>query len=93
MDHAGIILTWQAIALLNGRLVQSAESYAGALLAGLGEAGAGEAALVTIYGGHDIDDAGLEEIRDAAAGAFPRTEIEVVRGDQPLYAFIASVEA
>lgn len=87
------VVAGQAIALLDGRLVAAVETYSGALLAGLREAGAGEAALVTIYGGRDIDDAGLEEIREAAAGAFPDAEIEVVRGDQPLYALIASVEA
>ena len=63
------------------------------ILAGLRSASAGEAALVTVYGGFGTTSDDLEEVRARVAVEFPGVEVECVEGGQPLYPFIASVES
>ncbi|MCL4230884.1 MAG: DAK2 domain-containing protein [Dehalococcoidia bacterium] len=83
----------QAIALVDGKLVKAAQSDTDALLAGLEAAGADRAALVTIYAGEGVGEERLALATTAARRAFAEPEIERVSGGQPLYTFIASVEA
>lgn len=80
-----------ALVLLDTKLTGTAETQEDALIEGLRQGGAAEAEIVTIYPGADADDdvAGLEE---RLAEEFPGVEIEVVRGDQSLYGYVASIE-
>lgn len=87
------VTTGQAIALVDGRLVAARATEVHALVAGLLEAGAENAGLVTVYSGDDVSSADFEEARAAIEAAFPSVELEAVAGGQPLYAFIASVES
>jgi hypothetical protein len=82
----------QPIALVDDRLVAAAEGIEEALRAGLEEAGAGDAALVTLYGGQDVDAGELDRLSLAVKERFPGIEVESVEGGQPLYPVIASVE-
>ncbi|WP_416826887.1 DAK2 domain-containing protein [Ectobacillus polymachus] len=48
--------------------------------------------IVTILQGEDVDDAELEKLKAFMEEEFPEVEVEVHKGNQPLYPFIISVE-
>ena len=53
----------------------------------------GDSEFITIICGEDIDDASAEELREKVAEKFgSRMDINVIRGDQPVYYYIISVE-
>lgn len=82
----------QALALLDGRLVAAVASPAEALAAGIAAAKPGRGALVTLYAGEHIGDAELEGTTAMIRAQFPGVDVEALRGDQPLYTYIASIE-
>ncbi len=82
----------EAIVLVDGRLIGGAPDALTALLAGLAEADAAEAGIVTVYAGADYAGS-REELRERCEAAFAGVEAEVLEGGQPLYELIAAVEA
>ena len=82
----------EAIALVDGRLIGGAPDALTALLAGLAEADAAAAAIVTIYTGADYAGS-REELMERCEAAFAGVEAEVLEGGQPLYELVAAVEA
>ena len=82
----------QALALLDGRLVAAVSSPAEALAAGIAAAKPRQGSLVTLYAGENIGDEELERVTALIRDQFPGVEVEALRGDQPLYAYIASIE-
>lgn len=82
----------QAIALADGTLVAATQSPLEALVAGLAASGVADAELVTVYRGEDAaDDSAAISI--AIAGVAEDAEVEVLDGGQPLYHYIAAIEA
>ena len=82
----------EAITLVDGTLIGGGDDPVAGLLAGLAQADAATAAIVTVYTGADYTgppDALSERIEAAFAGV----EVEVVAGGQPLYELVAAVEA
>ncbi len=51
-----------------------------------------EAEVVTIYYGEEADEAAAGEISASITDQFPKLQVEVVRGGQPHYSYIISVE-
>jgi DAK2 domain fusion protein YloV len=82
----------QAIALVDGRLALAAPSHEQALLLAVNEVQPAAGALLTIYGGEDVDDAELERAAGMLREAFAEVDVEALSGGQPLYPFIASIE-
>ncbi len=82
----------EAITLVDGRLIGGSDDALDALLAGLAEAEAAEAAIVTVYTGAEFGGS-PEELRVRYEAAFAGVEVEVLEGGQPLYELIAAVEA
>ncbi|HNM78498.1 MAG TPA: hypothetical protein PKI89_09045, partial [Tepidiformaceae bacterium] len=82
----------QALALLDGRLVAAVASAAEALAAGIAAASPGRGSLVTLYAGETVGDEELERTTAMIRDQFPAVEVEALRGDQPLYVYIASIE-
>lgn len=81
----------QAITLVDGRLIGGGDDPVAGLLAGLAEAEAAEAAIVTVYTGADF--AGPEDdLAERIEAAFDGIEVEVLEGGQPLYELVAAVE-
>ena len=81
----------EAIVLVDGRLVATAGSLEDALLAGLDDARAANAELVTLYLGADApEDAAT--LRARVEARFPGVEVQVVDGGQPTYPYLAGVE-
>ena len=81
----------EAITLVDGRLIGGTDDPVEGLLAGLAEAEAGDAAIVTVYAGADFEGS-REELAERIEAAFDGVEVEVVVGGQPLYELVAAVE-
>jgi dihydroxyacetone kinase-like predicted kinase len=73
-------------------LVASAPTIEDALVAGLGQAAAAGAALITLYAGEALREDRLSTMVEQVRAAFPGVEVEALSGGQPLYPVIASVE-
>ena len=82
----------QAIGLLDGSLVNAADTVEQAVLDLLKMAKAEEHELVTMIYGEDLDHAQANQIADLVRQAYPKLEIELQDGGQPHYQFILSIE-
>jgi DAK2 domain fusion protein YloV len=82
----------QVIALLDGKLVASANSMEEACLRLLEKANAAEHELITLFYGQDLPHAEANRLADMMRGKYREQEIEVQEGGQPHYQFIISVE-
>ena len=82
-----------AIALVDGKLVAATATLEHALLAGLEDAGAAEAELITLYIGADML-AGVQGdvTRGLVEQRFPGVEVQAIEGGQPHYPYLAGVE-
>jgi dihydroxyacetone kinase-like predicted kinase len=82
----------QVIALVDGKLADSASSVEEACLSALENAKAADHELITLFYGEDLPAADANHIADAVRAAYPGQEIELQDGGQPHYQFIVSVE-
>jgi len=82
----------QFIAMLNDEdLIARADKAVNVVLEALGKAGAEKAEIVTIYYGAESKDVEAQEIGREIRDRY-QTEVEVVRGGQPHYSYIISLE-
>ncbi len=81
----------EAITLVDGTLIGGGNDPVEGLLAGLAEAEAADAAIVTVYTGAEFAGSG-DELAERIEAAFDGVEVEVVEGGQPLYELVAAVE-
>lgn len=81
----------QAIALVDGELRLSADNEEDAVLRAL-DLMVADASLVTLYAGGDVDDAAVERLAARIRAIRPGLEVEAVRGGQPAYSYLLSVE-
>jgi DAK2 domain fusion protein YloV len=84
--------TGQVIALLDGKLVVSANSIEESCLRLLEKAEAGEGEIITLFYGQDMPHNEANRIADLVRAEFPNQEVEVQEGGQPHYQFIISIE-
>jgi dihydroxyacetone kinase-like predicted kinase len=82
----------QVIALLDGKLVVSAESVEQGVMELLEKAGADEHELITFFYGEGMPHAEANRIADQVREKYKSHEIEVQEGGQPHYQFIISIE-
>jgi len=82
----------QPIGFLDGDLVAVGDTTTDVLNAVLTRLDLGEAEVVTIYYGADTESAEAEQVSASILGRNPHLQIEVVRGGQPHYNYIVSVE-
>jgi len=82
----------QVIALLDGKLVASANSIEEGCLSLLEKANAAEHELITFFFGQELPRAEANRIADVMRGKYPNQEIEVQEGGQEHYQFIISIE-
>jgi DAK2 domain fusion protein YloV len=82
----------QVIALLDGKLVVSAESVEQGVMGLLEKAGAAEHELITLFYGEGMPHAEANRIKDVISGKYSNLEVEVQEGGQPHYQFIISIE-
>lgn len=82
----------QVIALLDGKLVASADSVEHSLFELLEKVNAGEHEIVTLFYGEDMTHAEANRLADAVREKYSNLEVEVQEGGQPHYQFILSIE-
>lgn len=82
----------QAIGIVDGELVAAGDGVAEALRESLERAGIGSAELATIYYGADVTEEKAQKAMQELRSAYPGVQFEVVKGGQPHYQYIASVE-
>mgnify|MGYP001220220501 CR=1 FL=1 len=87
-----IVRDGQVIALLDGKLVASADTVEHGLFELLEKADAGEHEIVTLFFGEDMTHAEANRIADAVREKYSNLEVEVQEGGQPHYQFILSIE-
>jgi len=87
-----IVRDGQVIALLDGKLVASADTVEHGLFELLEKAEAGEHEIVTLFFGEDMTHAEANRIADAVRKKYSNLEVEVQEGGQPHYQFILSIE-
>ncbi len=82
----------QAIGMLDGTIVAVADEPVEVLRRTVAKAGLKKAEVVTLYYGADTLESEAHEIKDEIATKYPNLQVEVVKGGQPHYNFIGSVE-
>jgi uncharacterized protein len=82
----------QAIGLLDTDLVAVGNTAAEVLDRVMNEIDLAEAEVVTIYYGQDIEQKEAEKIAGDIKEKYPQMQIEVVKGGQPHYEYIVSIE-
>ena len=82
----------QAIGLLDGTIVAVADEPLDVLRTTLTKAGLKKAEVVTLYYGEDTDEKEAQQVKEEIASKYHNLQVEVVRGGQPHYNFIGSVE-
>jgi len=82
----------QAIGLLDGELVAAGDNTTDVLNEVLAKLDLGETEVITIYYGDDTELAEAEQVSEAIRKKHPHLQVEVVRGGQPHYNYIVSVE-
>ena len=82
----------QLIGLLEHELVVSGEEAGDVTSALLEKAGVGDGELVTLYWGAPLGEEEATAVFDRLTAGFPDAEIELVRGGQPHYHFLISIE-
>jgi len=82
----------QAIGILDGELVVACDDVGDCFRQVLGTVPLGEAEIVTIYYGADTRDENAQEVGECIRQEYPHLQVEVIRGGQPHYNYIASIE-
>ncbi len=82
----------QVIGIVNGKLTGAGENRDDVSLRLLKGMGAAEKEIVTIYFGDTVPAPEANAFGNRAQAEFPGMQVEVVRGDQPHYHYIISVE-
>ncbi|MBI5953372.1 MAG: DAK2 domain-containing protein [Chloroflexi bacterium] len=82
----------QVIALLDGKLVVSAESVEQGVMDLLEKADAANHELVTLFYGEGMAHAEANRMKDVIGQKYSNLEIEVQEGGQPHYQFLISIE-
>ena len=82
----------QPIGLLDGKLVVAGNSDIDVFNKLLDKIDMDKAEIVTIYYGEDVETAEAEQISTGITEKYPQVQVEVVRGGQPHYSYIISVE-
>jgi DAK2 domain fusion protein YloV len=82
----------QIIGLLEREVAAAGDSPNEVLLSLLRAADVAEGDLVTLYWGSELTEGDADEAGRAVKAAFPGAEVEVVRGGQPHYHYILSIE-
>jgi DAK2 domain fusion protein YloV len=84
--------TGQAIAIVDDKLTLAAESPEDALIEALRGLAGGGTSLVTMYYGAETAQSDATSLAARIRESFPGHEVDVVRGGQPHYQYIASLE-
>jgi hypothetical protein len=82
----------QSIGLLDGELLASGNNPSDVLLKILAKLSLKKMEIITIYYGADTPQTEAEQVSASIRDRYPQLQVEVVRGGQPHYNYIVSIE-
>jgi DAK2 domain fusion protein YloV len=82
----------QTIGLLDGELLAAGKNTIDVVNKMLAKIDLGRSEIITIYYGSDADSDEGEQISTSIRERYPQLQVEVVRGGQPHYSYIVSIE-
>jgi len=82
----------QPIGLLDDELVAAGDTELDVINQVLAKLDLENAEVITIYYGDDTEAADAEEVSDSIKEQYPQLQIEIIKGNQPHYCYIISVE-
>ncbi len=82
----------QAIGLLNGKLVMAGDNNTDVLNEMFAVLNLDQADVITIYYGADTEEAEAQQVNANISEKHPNLQVEVVKGGQPHYNYIISIE-
>jgi fatty acid kinase len=82
----------QPIAFLDGDLIAVGDELTEVLEEALARSGLAEASVLTVYYGKDVRLEEAEVVVNKIRGEYPALEVELVKGEQPHYHYIVSIE-
>jgi dihydroxyacetone kinase-like predicted kinase len=82
----------QPIGLLDDELVAAGTTELDVINQVLAKLDLEDAEVVTIYYGEDTEAADAEEVSTSITQQYPQLQIEIIKGNQPHYSYIISVE-
>ena len=82
----------QAIGLLDGELLATGNNTIDILSKMLAKLNLNNTEIITIYYGMDTKPADAEKVSASICEQLPQLQVEVVRGGQPYYNYIISIE-
>ena len=82
----------QSIGLLDGELLAGGNNPSDVLLKILAKLDLKKMEIITIYYGADTQPAEAEQVSASIRDRYPQLQVEVVRGGQPHYSYIVSIE-
>ncbi len=82
----------QVIALLDGKLIVSAESVEQGVMELLVKADAGAHEIITLFYGENMSHSEANRIADVIRQKYPSLAVEIQEGGQPHYQFVISIE-
>ena len=90
--HVGEIKRGAYIGLFNGDVRVVSASIIDATLDLIRDMMEGHEEVITIYTGRDVKSSTVKELKEKISQLFPKIDIEIHDGGQPLYPFIFSIE-
>jgi dihydroxyacetone kinase-like predicted kinase len=82
----------QPIAIVQGELTVVENSLDDAVFEAVRQMLTRDATLLTLFAGEGVADAEARSLGERLRERYPQLEVEVVRGDQPHYPYILSLE-
>ncbi len=82
----------QAIGIVDGKLEVVADDLEGAVHGCIQAMRTSESSLLTVYAGRDVREQDAETLVAALSERYPELEVDVVRGEQPHYPYLLSME-
>jgi DAK2 domain fusion protein YloV len=82
----------QPIGLLDDELIAAGDTDLDVINRMLEELEMGKAEVITIYYGADVEAAEAEKISASITNRYPSLQVELIKGDQPHYSYIISIE-
>jgi DAK2 domain fusion protein YloV len=82
----------QPIGLLDDELITAGDTDLDVIKTILAELGMKEAEVVTIYYGEGVEAAEAEKISASIMAQYPKLQVELIKGGQPHYSYIISIE-
>jgi len=82
----------QPIALLDDELIAAGETNIDVVIKVLSKLNLKQSEVITIYYGAEAEVAEAEQLSAAITEKYPHLQVETIRGGQPYYSYIISIE-